>query len=88
MSRKPKKCIGCGTPIAVQPESRTCQNCGAAKADESAEPNKMLTELLHLQRLQKQTLSDIQYKVRYLFIYMIVGIVVGVISAWLFFANR
>jgi predicted ATP-dependent serine protease len=85
------KCPKCGEGFEAQFDA--CWNCGTSRdapAERSAEetshaedasPEKIMSEILHLQKEQKQTLSDIQSKVGCLYIYMIIGIVVGLLVA-------
>ena len=91
------KCPKCGEEIEAQFDA--CWNCGAFRYEhepprprEVASPEKMLSEILRLQREQNTTLShalyDIQHRVGCLYYYMWFGIVVGVISVWVFFLIR
>ena len=82
-------CLKCGEEeIGIQFDTRW--NCGTSRYEheparqrEVAAPEKMLSEILHLQRRQTQTLKNIQSKVGCLYIYMVVGLVLGVLAVYL-----
>ena len=48
--------------------------------DTDVAPDKVLVEILHLQKKQQEALTDIQVKVGCLFVYMIAGIVLGILA--------
>ncbi len=49
-------------------------------SDANVPPERMLSQILRVQREQKEVLGDIQWKVGCLFVYMIVGIALGLLA--------
>ena len=86
MNEERWKCLTCGEEVPEQFDA--CWNCETPRGpiqDRTAEEK--LSELVRSQRIQSRTLRELKSKVGCLYIYMWLGIVVGVISAWVFFAN-
>lgn len=91
-------CQNCGEEIEAQFDM--CWNCETPKYSPTADiaegfdtehgntsPERVLAQILDLQKAQKNTLRDIQSKVGCLYAYMILGIAVGLMAVLKFFSR-